>query len=61
MKIIYGLEKVKKSSNAVVVLGVFDGVHLAHRRILKEAVRKARAIKQRSILVTFWPHPQKEE
>lgn len=61
MKIIYGLEKVRKKSNAVVVLGVFDGVHLAHRMILKAAVKKARAIKERSILVTFWPHPQKEE
>ncbi|MFZ2604142.1 MAG: riboflavin biosynthesis protein RibF [Candidatus Omnitrophota bacterium] len=61
MKIYYGLEKIRKFKNTIVVLGVFDGVHLAHRRILKEAVRKARAIKQRSILVTFWPHPQKEE
>ncbi len=41
-------------------LGVFDGVHLAHMRILKAAVRKARRLKGTAILVTFWPHPQKE-
>jgi riboflavin kinase/FMN adenylyltransferase len=40
---------------------VFDGVHRAHRHILKEAVRLSRRIKGASIAVTFWPHPQKEQ
>lgn len=61
MKIFYGLDKIKKFKNPVVVLGVFDGLHLAHRRILEEAVKKARSIKGTSMLLTFWPHPQKEE
>lgn len=43
------------------VLGVFDGVHLAHREILRSTVQKAHEIKGTSILVTFDPHPQKEE
>jgi len=43
------------------VLGVFDGVHQAHREILRQAVSKAHEIKGTSILVTFDPHPQKEE
>jgi len=42
-------------------LGVFDGVHKAHRCILKDAVKIARAIKGTSIVVTFWPHPQRQE
>lgn len=41
-------------------MGVFDGVHLGHRRILKAAVGKARRIKGTSMVVTFWPHPQRE-
>jgi riboflavin kinase/FMN adenylyltransferase len=61
MKVIRSLSEIKRYPRAVVCLGVFDGVHLAHRRILRDAVRKARAIKGRSVAVTFWPHPQKEE
>ena len=41
-------------------MGVFDGVHRAHQRILKSAVSQAKRIKGRSLLVTFWPHPQQE-
>jgi riboflavin kinase/FMN adenylyltransferase len=42
-------------------LGVFDGVHRGHRVILKSAAEKARRIKGTSVVMTFWPHPQKEE
>jgi riboflavin kinase/FMN adenylyltransferase len=58
MKTYYGLSKVKKFHKGVVALGVFDGVHLGHRRILEALVRKAKEIKGQSVVVTFWPHPQ---
>jgi riboflavin kinase/FMN adenylyltransferase len=61
MKAIYGINRVRRFRGPVVALGVFDGVHIAHRRILREAVRQAKAIKGTSVVVTFWPHPQKEE
>jgi len=60
MKVIYGIRQIKKFKKPVVALGVFDGVHLGHRSILKAVVDKARSIKGTSIVVTFWPHPQKE-
>jgi len=42
-------------------MGVFDGVHLGHGRILKETVKMAQTVGADSIVVTFYPHPQNEE
>lgn len=60
MKVFYGLSKVKKYRRPVVALGVFDGLHCAHREILKHVVKLSRRIKGTSMVVTFWPHPQKQ-
>lgn len=61
MKVIYGLNEIKKYKKPVVALGVFDGMHLGHRRILEAVVDKARRIKGRSMVVTFWPDPHREK
>jgi len=45
------------SKRNVVAIGVFDGVHLGHSKILKEAANIARRNKTKSIAVTFNPHP----
>lgn len=61
MKVLYGINQIKKYPRPVVALGVFDGVHLGHRRILSSARNKARQIKGTAVALTFWPHPQREE
>ncbi|MBU1999169.1 MAG: bifunctional riboflavin kinase/FAD synthetase [Candidatus Omnitrophota bacterium] len=61
MRVIYGVNKIRKFPNPVVALGVFDGVHLGHKRILQEAVSTAKKIKGTSIILTFDPHPQSED
>jgi len=61
MKIIHGVGRIKEFCRPVVALGVFDGLHLGHRNILKAAVKKAAQIKGTSLVVTFFPHPQGKE
>jgi riboflavin kinase / FMN adenylyltransferase len=42
---------------AFVSVGNFDGVHRAHRHVIDEIVRRAKAAHARSVVVTFEPHP----
>jgi len=42
---------------AVVTVGTFDGVHRGHQAVVSEVVRRGRAARRRSVLVTFDPHP----
>ncbi|OGC08180.1 riboflavin biosynthesis protein RibF [candidate division WOR-1 bacterium RIFOXYD2_FULL_36_8] len=46
------------SSKNVVILGTFDGVHLGHQRIIKDAVSYAKRNQLRCFATTFDPHPQ---
>lgn len=43
---------------AFVALGVFDGVHLGHQRLLRELAERSRSAGARSLAITFHPHPQ---
>lgn len=40
-------------------LGVFDGVHLGHQTVIREAVWQARSLKGDAAILTFHPHPAK--
>ena len=42
-----------------IALGVFDGVHLGHQKLIKLTVDKARKNDGISMVATFDPHPDK--
>lgn len=42
---------------SAVTVGSFDGMHLGHRAVVEELLRRARAGGRAAVLVTFEPHP----
>src|ERR1700752_3379216 len=58
MRIVRGLESYRADTRpTAVALGVFDGVHLAHRAILTTAVNGAHAAEGSALACTFDRHP----
>ncbi|MFI0409704.1 bifunctional riboflavin kinase/FAD synthetase [Actinomadura sp. 3N508] len=53
-----GLDEVPADwGRSVVTIGVFDGVHRGHQRIVGTAAEEARRRGLRSVVITFDPHP----
>lgn len=44
--------------NAFLAIGVFDGVHLGHRKLLTELVEAAAKVDAVPVVMTFFPHPR---
>jgi len=58
MQVFHKLEDVPADFGPTVAsVGNFDGVHRAHRFVLSEIVKRAKARKAKSMAVTFEPHP----
>ncbi|MGP6172949.1 bifunctional riboflavin kinase/FAD synthetase [Corynebacterium sp. A21] len=58
MDIWRGLEEVPQDLAAsVVTIGVFDGIHRGHRRLIRTATSRADEYGLPSVLATFDPHP----
>jgi len=47
---------VEKTS--VVTIGTFDGVHIGHQEIIKSLVKNAHRNEDKSVILTFYPHPR---
>jgi len=60
MRVISHLQELGKPlAPSVVTIGNFDGVHLAHQKLLRRVVEVARAQGARATAITFEPHPIK--
>lgn len=51
------LDAIEERRPTFLAIGVFDGVHLGHQRLLSEMVAAARAAGARPAVLTFFPHP----
>lgn len=58
MKVYYSLTSFPKINNAIVTQGTFDGVHIAHKVILKQLKEIAKVKGGETVLITFDPHPR---
>ncbi len=51
------LSQVSRAFPTVLAIGVFDGVHLGHQRLLQQMVGAAQLSGARAAVLTFFPHP----
>jgi riboflavin kinase/FMN adenylyltransferase len=53
----HSLDEVQLQGASVVSIGVYDGVHRGHQRLLRELVAQAHDLGQRAVVISFFPHP----
>jgi riboflavin kinase / FMN adenylyltransferase len=58
MKIFHGIENANIAKPTVLTLGVFDGLHLGHQRIMRTVVERAKVAGAVATAITFDPHPR---
>lgn len=58
MRIFHGTDNANILRGTVLTLGVFDGLHLGHQRIMEKVVTRAKEIGAVPTAITFDPHPR---
>jgi len=58
LKIIHSIAEFHCSHKTIVTIGTFDGVHVGHQKILKNLIKTAKESGNKSVLLTFFPHPR---
>jgi len=57
MRVVHRLNETDLASCSLVTVGVFDGVHLGHQRIISGLVEAAHSLGHSAVAITFDPHP----
>lgn len=61
MQVIYKISDFKESlKKNILCIGIFDGMHIGHQDILKRLVLRAKELKKKSIVLTFYPNPDSQ-
>ncbi|MBP8976523.1 MAG: bifunctional riboflavin kinase/FAD synthetase [Bacteroidetes bacterium] len=58
MRVYRSIDEVPYDASTVISVGTFDGVHRAHRAILKKLVERSKNANKRNLVITFEPHPR---
>lgn len=59
MKVLYGYRDLKdKLKDPVIAIGIFDGIHIGHKRVIKRVLNLPASGRRDKVVVTFDPHPQ---
>ena len=59
MKIYHSTTAFNTSENtSIITIGTFDGVHIGHQEIIKNLVKSASKKADKSVILTFFPHPR---
>ena len=58
MKVFHSLASIDVQDDSCLTMGVFDGIHLGHQRLLRRVVDIARARGIVPFVLTFDPHPE---
>lgn len=58
MKIFHGTENANILRPTVLTLGVFDGLHLGHQKIMQTVVERGNSVTAHATAITFDPHPR---
>jgi len=58
MRLIEDITDFPTNIRTVVTSGTFDGVHQGHEKILRQVVQLGHDRQQKSVVLTFWPHPR---
>lgn len=58
LKIYNSVNSYKNDKKAIVTIGIFDGVHLGHSKILNRITQTALDLNCESLVLTFFPHPK---
>lgn len=53
----FQFDKIYELPKLVIALGQFDGIHLAHLKIINKVIKTAKEKEIKSAIITFYPHP----
>jgi riboflavin kinase / FMN adenylyltransferase len=59
MRLLGDIDELPAGRRLAATLGIFDGVHRGHRRVLRQTVRVAAQLAAEPTVITFEPHPAK--